>query len=157
MRATKLVNTAAICPVAHACSRLVLVGFLNDPGADVRSSQHKGRRLARRDLPRLPDRELSFRGSAGLVTRLTGGYASIMSNSEPAGSTVPEALRPLVEQLAALPPDQRALVSHAAEEAANDAKAHQRTISWTSLKAARGAVNLGGNAVEDCNALYDEC
>ena len=80
-----------------------------------------------------------------------------MSSREPADKTVPEAFRPLVEQLAALPRDQRVLVSDAAEEAANDAKPHPRSISWTSLKAARGAVNLGGNAAEDCNALYDEC
>jgi hypothetical protein len=39
IRATKLVNTAAICPVAHACSRLVLFGFLSDPGAGATCSQ----------------------------------------------------------------------------------------------------------------------
>ena len=100
---------------------------------------------------------MRIRCSAGLVTRGRGGYASTMSSSEPAGRKVPEALRLLVKQLAALPSEQRALVLHAAEKAANDAKVHQRSISWESLKAARGAVNLGGNAVEDCNALYDEC
>ena len=80
-----------------------------------------------------------------------------MSTSEPAGSAVPEALRPLVKKLAALSSEQRTLVLHEAERAANDAKPLLRSISWESLKAARGAVNLGGNAVEDCNALYDEC
>ena len=80
-----------------------------------------------------------------------------MSASESAGNAVPESLRPLVEQLAALSSEQRTLVLHEAEKAANDAKVRLRPISWESLKAARGAVNLGGNAVEDCNALYDEC
>jgi hypothetical protein len=95
--------------------------------------------------------------SAGLASHRKGGYVVHVSTSEPAGSVVPEALRPLVKQLAALSSEQRTLVLHEAEKAANDPKSQVRSISWESLKAGRGAVNLGGNAVEDCNALYDEC
>lgn len=30
-----------------------------------------------------------------------------------------------------------------------------RTISWESLQEAKGIVSLGGNADDDCKALYD--
>lgn len=30
-----------------------------------------------------------------------------------------------------------------------------RTVSWESLQEAKGIVSLGGNADDDCKALYD--
>ncbi len=63
---------------------------------------------------------------------------------------VPEHLLPLVEKLRALSPAEFELVVQAAE-----AQAKLRTVSWESWQEAKGIVSLGGNAVEDCNALYD--
>jgi hypothetical protein len=45
IRAPRPVNTASICPAAHACSRLELAGFLNDPVADAMCSRHRERTL----------------------------------------------------------------------------------------------------------------
>lgn len=32
-----------------------------------------------------------------------------------------------------------------------------RTIPWEELDKVRGIIRLGGDAVEDCDALYDDC
>ena len=66
---------------------------------------------------------------------------------------VPEHLLPLVEQLAALSDADRDLVIQAARSHARPRK--HRTMSWETLERAKGIVSLGGDAVEDCNALYD--
>ncbi|GMV18169.1 MAG: hypothetical protein HS104_24415 [Polyangiaceae bacterium] len=63
---------------------------------------------------------------------------------------VPESLKPLVEQLAKLQPSDRDLVVRAAESSPR-----YRPVTWELLEAARGVVSLGGDAVEDCKALYD--
>jgi hypothetical protein len=72
-----------------------------------------------------------------------------------ADSDAPTALRPeletLVRALAALPEAERRIVVSAAEEAA----AHAKTLPWELWDRARGAVSLGGHAVEDCDRLYD--
>jgi len=66
---------------------------------------------------------------------------------------VPEPLQPLVKQLAALNRDDFDLVVRAARSELRPREL--RTISWESLQKAKGIVNLGGNADEDCKALYD--
>jgi hypothetical protein len=66
---------------------------------------------------------------------------------------VPEALKPLVEQLASLPEEQREAVIHAARCERSTLKL--RAVPWDHLLAAVGKVNLGGDAIEDSRALYD--
>ena len=82
------------------------------------------------------------------------------SRSSSAAPVVPEQLQPLVKQLtalnellAALNEGDRQLVIQAANSQAEPRKLH--TMSWETLDRARGIVSLGGDAVEDCKALYD--
>jgi len=75
------------------------------------------------------------------------------TRSSSAAPVVPEQLQPLVKQLADLTRDDFDLVVHAAR--AELRPRELRTISWESLQKAKGIVNLGGNADEDCKALYD--
>ena len=70
-----------------------------------------------------------------------------------AAPVVPEQLQPLVKQLTELSPDDFDLVFRAARSELHPREL--RTISWESLQKAKGIVNLGGNADEDCKALYD--
>ena len=66
---------------------------------------------------------------------------------------VPEHLLPLVEKLRALSLADLELVIQAAE-----ALAKQRdlpTMPWEEFEKSKGIVTLGGDAVEDCKALYD--
>ena len=66
---------------------------------------------------------------------------------------VPEHLLPLVEKLRALSAADRDLVIQTAE-----ALAKQRelpTLPWEEFENVKGIVSLGGDAVEDCKALYD--
>ncbi|MBN1609989.1 MAG: hypothetical protein JW940_25405 [Polyangiaceae bacterium] len=68
-----------------------------------------------------------------------------------ARSHVPERLQPLVDQLRQLPPQERSLVVRAANQ--------QRPLSGipaSEFQELIGIVNLGGNAVEDCEAIYDD-
>jgi hypothetical protein len=60
-------------------------------------------------------------------------------------------LEPLVRQLAELPEEERREVVAAADESAGT----HPVLSWESWESARGLVNLGGDAVEDCDRLYD--
>jgi hypothetical protein len=66
---------------------------------------------------------------------------------------VPEHLLPLAQQLAALSEADRDLVIRAARSQTKPRKL--RTMSWETLERAIGIVSLGGDAVEDCKALYD--
>ena len=61
------------------------------------------------------------------------------------------ALEPLVRQLAELPEDERCEVVAAAQESA----ARRPVLSWDAWESARGLVSLGGDAVADCDRLYD--
>jgi hypothetical protein len=61
-------------------------------------------------------------------------------------------LQPLVRELAELPERERREVVAAAEQASKDL---EPTLPWESWDAARGVVCLGGDAVEDCDRLYD--
>lgn len=70
-------------------------------------------------------------------------------------AALPNALQPLADELAKLPPEDREKVIVAARAAANDTKARLRTVSPEHMRAAFGIVSLGGNAVDDVNALYD--
>jgi len=66
---------------------------------------------------------------------------------------IPEHLLPLVQKLRALSTADRDLVIRAAE-----ALAKQRelpTMPWEEFEKAKGIVSPGGDAVEDCKALYD--
>jgi hypothetical protein len=67
---------------------------------------------------------------------------------------VPEQLQALVNELAALNDGDRDLVIRAAKLPGlpNDLPA----LSWESYDEAKGIVALGGDAEEDCKALYDE-
>jgi hypothetical protein len=74
-------------------------------------------------------------------------YAWTMAQSD-----VPDRLRPLVEQLQQLSAEERLSVIRAA----NDSSAGELpTIPWDVFRQAKGIVGLGGNAVDDCEALYD--
>jgi hypothetical protein len=75
------------------------------------------------------------------------------SRSSSAAPAVPEQLQPLVKQLAELSEVDRQLVIRAANSQAEPREL--RTISWESLMEAKGIVALGGNADDDCKALYD--
>jgi hypothetical protein len=75
------------------------------------------------------------------------------SRSSSAAPEVPEQLQPLVKQLVELSEVDRQLVIRAANSQAEPRKL--RTMSWETLDRARGIVSLGGDAVEDCKALYD--
>lgn len=65
---------------------------------------------------------------------------------------VPNELRSLVEQLAALRAADRERIVRAARRASRE---RRRTISWSHLRDARGIAQLGGDAVKDTEALYD--
>ena len=67
------------------------------------------------------------------------------------GRRLRPALDPLVRQLAELPEDERRDVIAAAQESA----AQHPFLSWEAWESARGIVNLGGDAVADCDRLYD--
>jgi hypothetical protein len=66
------------------------------------------------------------------------------------GRRLRPALEPLVRQLAELPEEERREVVAAAESAGT-----HPVLSWGSWESARGLVSLGGDAVEDCDRLYD--
>jgi hypothetical protein len=67
---------------------------------------------------------------------------------------VPEPLRPLVDQLAALKEPERTAVIEAATRRAR-LRLRGGPASWGSIHKAHGCVALGGNAIEDTEALYD--
>lgn len=74
-------------------------------------------------------------------------------------SELPTSLERLVRQLAALPLEQRQRVVAAAEREAARATTHEsateRAERWKRLRALAGVVDLGGNALDDCERLYD--
>jgi hypothetical protein len=74
--------------------------------------------------------------------------------AQPHSPELPPELGKLVEQLKNLDPEQRSLVIDAAQKAANDTK-RWPTMPWDVFEKARGIVSLGGDAVADCEALYD--
>lgn len=66
---------------------------------------------------------------------------------------LPERLEPLARQLAELDPSDRELLIRAVQTSSPRRKL--RGVSWEQLEKLKGIVSLGGNAVEDCKALYD--
>jgi hypothetical protein len=75
------------------------------------------------------------------------------SRSSSTAPVVPEQLEQLVDQLAALNEGDRDLVIRAAKLRGlpNDLP----TLPWEEFDKVKGIVSLGGNADEDCKALYD--
>jgi hypothetical protein len=74
--------------------------------------------------------------------------------AQPYSPELPPELGKLVEQLTKLGPDQRSRVIDAAQKAANDAK-RWPTMPWDIFEKSHGIVSLGGDAVVDCEMLYD--
>ena len=66
---------------------------------------------------------------------------------------LPDQLQPLVKQLVDLSQDDYDLVLRAAD--AQRPRRKPRTMSRETLERAKGIVSLGGNADDDCKALYD--
>ena len=79
-------------------------------------------------------------------------YDDLMA--QPHSPELPPELGKLVEQLRNLGPDQRSRVLDAAHKAANETK-RWPTMPWEVLEKSIGIVSLGGDAVADCEALYD--
>jgi len=75
------------------------------------------------------------------------------SRSSSAAPVVPEQLQPLVEQLAKLSEGDRDLVIRAAK--LRGLPSDLPTLPWEEFDKVKGIVSLGGNADEDCKALYD--
>ncbi len=68
---------------------------------------------------------------------------------------LPPALEAIANQLAKLAPRERQAVVRAAENRTETAKSALRPVKASLLLAKRGLVALGGNALEDTQALYD--
>jgi hypothetical protein len=62
-------------------------------------------------------------------------------------------LQPLVDQLSQLAPEERSLVVKAANEVAPKPLP---TVPWSEVRKIVGIVSIGGDAVEDCEAIYDD-
>jgi hypothetical protein len=75
-------------------------------------------------------------------------------HSSAAPAHVPEQLEPLVEKLADLSEQDRELVIRAARHK-RWTKVELKPVPWDVLWKASGTVSLGGNAVEDTDAIYD--
>jgi hypothetical protein len=69
-------------------------------------------------------------------------------------TALPDALRPLAEELAKLSEREREMVISAARSE-NAARRGYPTMSWSSLMSSAGIVSFGGNAIEDSDALFD--
>ena len=76
-------------------------------------------------------------------------------SSSAAPVQVPEQLKPLVKGLAELSDQDRELVIRAAKRKRR-AKVELRPMAWDMLWQARGVVAIGGDAVDDTNAIYDD-
>lgn len=67
----------------------------------------------------------------------------------------------LYDQVIKLPPgERRSFALRVLASVANDGESvtpsgHGRNASWKTIESLRGVVHLGGNAVEDCDQLYD--
>lgn len=78
-------------------------------------------------------------------------YSWGMASTPKVGRSSDGDRRRLVHELAQLPADERRKVIAEAQR-----KAQRRsTLSWSSLQTSRGVVTLGGDAVADCDSLYD--
>ena len=78
----------------------------------------------------------------------------MVPKGSPAAEALPEALKPLAEQLAKRPEEKREQVIAVARAGA-ERTPKLKTVSPAHLRGAFGVVKLGGNAVDDVNALYD--
>ena len=74
-----------------------------------------------------------------------------MASTPKTGSSTEGDRRRLVHELVQLPArERRKVIAEAQREARR-----RSTLSWVSLRASRGVVSLGGDAVADCDSLYD--
>jgi len=60
----------------------------------------------------------------------------------------------LVSALATLPEPERSTVYAAVNDHARQSR--RAMLSWEEWESARGVVTLGGNALDDCDKLYDD-
>ena len=60
----------------------------------------------------------------------------------------------LADELAALTREERTRVLASVARKTPPPRAHS-TLTWDKLRSVEGIVSLGGNAVEDCERLYD--
>ena len=82
-----------------------------------------------------------------------GGILTSMAQPKHMPEPVPAALKPLVDQLAKLTSEQRRLVVEAAEQTVQPREFVG--LSEQDIQRLTGVVAIGGNALEDCDALYD--
>jgi hypothetical protein len=72
-----------------------------------------------------------------------------------------DAAETLYAEVLKLPPHKRrslalrVLASIPEEGEATEAREQGATVSWQMIESLRGVVHLGGNAVDDCDRLYD--
>lgn len=78
-------------------------------------------------------------------------YPWFMASTTKPGSPTNGELRRLVRELAQLPADERRQVIVDAHREAQ----RRATLAWGSLRASRGVITLGGDALADCDSLYD--
>ncbi len=82
-----------------------------------------------------------------------GGILTSMAQPKHMPEPVPAALKPLVDQLAKLTGEQRRLVVEAAEQSVEPREFVG--LSEQDIQRLTGVVAIGGNALDDCDALYD--
>ncbi|HEY5961743.1 MAG TPA: hypothetical protein VIV60_34530 [Polyangiaceae bacterium] len=70
---------------------------------------------------------------------------------------LPAHLLALARQLLELSPEDRDLVIRFVRANAPPTRQKFRGVPWEHLEKLNGVVAIGGNAVEDCRALYDDC
>jgi hypothetical protein len=61
----------------------------------------------------------------------------------------------VLEQAVELPESERRALALRVRDELRTARRPRQALSWESLKRARGVVHFGGDAVEDCERLYD--
>jgi hypothetical protein len=66
-----------------------------------------------------------------------------------------DAAKKLLDEALGLPPDERRELAKQLMSSVRNREANVRNARWAAIWAASGCVHLGGNAVEDTEALYD--
>jgi hypothetical protein len=121
-------------------------------GVARESSQAVNRQIPRCGQTQAPGIE-PFGGTQPFPPR-RGAILASMARPRGSSLSLPETLRPLVDQLVALDDAERTAVIEAASRRAG-MRLRGGPVSWESVHKAQGCVAIGGNAVEDTEALYD--